>query len=222
MNKPADSVHSVVDTREQLLRIALNEFARHGIEGVTLSKIRQLSGQGNRSAVHYHFKSKERLVEEVVDFVTGQLDVYCKQAHAEFARGLPEHREWTRLSELIFDPFLRLFASGETGATCIQFLSRLTWQTGEQGQRFLTRFFNPYMAVFVPTLQQMLPHYSETQLRFKIHLAVNTAIHGLADFSMVMQDERLLPLLSQADGPKEMRRLFHDYVSAGLKGNIRL
>lgn len=219
MNKPPDAA-PVIDTREQLLRIALIEFAHHGIEAVTLSRIRQLSGQNNRSAVHYHFKTKEKLVEEVVEFVNAQLDMYCKQAHAEFALGLPEHREWTKLSELIFDPFLKLFASGQTGAVCIQFLSRLTWQTGEQGQRFLTRFFNPYMAVYAPTLLNMLPQYSETQLRFKIHLAVNTAIHGLADFSMVMHDEALLPLATQADGPKEMRRLFHDYVSAGLRGNL--
>ena len=219
MNKSADAA-LVIDTREQLLRIALIEFAHHGIEAVTLSRIRQLSGQNNRSAVHYHFKTKEKLVEEVVEFVNAQLDMYCKQAHAEFALGLPEHREWTKLSELIFDPFLKLFASGQTGAVCIQFLSRLTWQTGEQGQRFLTRFFNPYMAVYAPTLLNMLPQYSETQLRFKIHLAVNTAIHGLADFSMVMHDEALLPLATQADGPKEMRRLFHDYVSAGLRGNL--
>lgn len=219
MNKVTAPAGHSIDTREQLLRIALGEFARHGIEGVSLSQIRQLSGQGNRSAVHYHFKTKAGLVEEVVAFVTNRLDVYCKQAHAEFALGKPEHKEWVRLSELIFDPFLKLFASGETGATCIQFLSRLTWQTGEQGQRFLTRFFNPYMEVFSPALHRLLPHYSEAQLRFKIHLAVNTAIHGLADFSMVMHDEGLLPLVSQADGPKEMRRLFHDYVSAGLRGN---
>ncbi|MCZ8016179.1 MAG: TetR family transcriptional regulator [Limnobacter sp.] len=219
MNKPAVLTTDTVDTREKLLRIALNEFAKHGIEGVSLSQIRQLSGQGNRSVVHYHFKTKARLVEEVVEFATSRLDVYCKQAHAEFALGKPEHKEWVRLSELIFDPFLKLFASGQTGATCIQFLSRLTWQTGEQGQRFLTRFFNPYMEVFSPALHRLLPHYSEAQLRFKIHLAVNTAIHGLADFSMVMHDEGLLPLVSQADAPKEMRRLFHDYVSAGLKGN---
>lgn len=219
MNKPADHAPPVIDTREQLLRIALSEFSRHGIEGVALSSIRKLSGQSNRSAVHYHFKTKERLVEEVVDFVTSQLDVYCKQAHAEFGLRKPEHKEWIRLSELMFDPFLKLFSSGETGAICIQFLSRLTWQTGEQGQRFLTRFFNPYMEVFFPELLKILPHYSAVQLQFKLHLAVNTAIHGLADFSMVMHDEKLLPLVGHADGVKEMRRLFHDYVSAGLKGN---
>lgn len=207
------------DTREQLLRIALHEFAQHGIDGVTLSKIRQVSGQGNRSAVHYHFKTKEGLVEEVVNFVTGRLNVYCRQAHAEYMLNKPEHQQWVGLSELIFDPFLKLFASGQTGATCIRFLSRLTWQNGEQGQRFLTRFFSPYMQVFTPALKIMLPNYSDAQLRFKIHLAVNTAIHGLADFSMVMHDEGLLPLVSQVDGPQEMRRLFHDYVSAGLKGN---
>jgi len=113
---------------------------------------------------------------------------------------------------------VQLFSSGETGAVCIQFLSRLTWQTGEQGQRFLTRYFNPYMDVFAPTLLEFFPQYSEAQLRFKVHLAVNTAIHGLADFSMVMHDERLLPLVNQSGGLKEMRRLFHEYISAGLKG----
>jgi hypothetical protein len=118
---------------------------------------------------------------------------------------------------LIFDPFLKLFASGQTGATCIQFLSRLTWQTGEQGQRFLTRFFNPYMAVFAPTLLKMLPQYSETQLRFKIHLAVNTAIHGLADFSMVMHDKTLLPLVTQADGgPRKCEGCFMTMSARGF------
>lgn len=218
MNKATGTASHPIDTRDQILRIALDEFARHGIDGVSMSQIRQLSGQSNRSAVHYHFKSKTGLVEEVVAFVTSELDVYCRQAHAEFAQQKPEHQDWVHLCELIFDPFLKLFASGETGATCIQFLSRLTWQTGEQGQRFLTRFFNPYMEVFAPALLRLLPHYSETQLRFKLHLAVNTAIHGLADFSMVMTDEGLLPLVSQADGLMEMRRLFHEYVSAGLKG----
>lgn len=69
-----------------------------------------------------------------------------------------------------------------------------------------------------PLCLNFSPQYSEAQLRFKVHLAVNTAIHGLADFSMVMHDERLLPLVNQSGGLKEMRRLFHEYISAGLKG----
>lgn len=217
--KPSQATPGNADTRETLLRIALREFAQHGIEGVPLSRIRMLAGQGNRSAIQYHFKTKEGLVEAVVNFVTGRLDRFCQKALVDFENNRQQYRQLRCLSELVFDPFVQLFSSGETGATCIRFLSRLTWQTGEQGQRFLTRYFNPYMDAFAPALRTLLPQYSEAQLRFKVHLAVNSAIHGLADFSMVMHDERLLPLVGQADGAREMRRLFHDYISAGLQGN---
>ena len=56
-----------------------------------------------------HKRDEPKLDGIVVDFVTGQLDVHCKQAHTEFARNAPEHKEWTRLCELIFDPFVKLF-----------------------------------------------------------------------------------------------------------------
>ena len=208
-----------VDTRQTLLRIALFEFAQHGIEGVSLSKIRQLSGQANRSVMHYHFKTKEGLFEQVVRMVTTQLEVYFTQALEEFQNEQARIHSVKELSELMFDPFVQLFSSGSVGAACIQFLSRLTWQTGQTGQQVLVDLLRPYLLQFEPRLQALMPGHSDVHLRMKLYLAVNTAIHGLADFSMMQQDDKLQPLMEQADGPMTMRQLFHDYVSAGMQGN---
>ncbi len=208
-----------IDTRQTLLRIALFEFAQHGIEGVSLSKIRQLSGQANRSVMHYHFKTKEGLVEQVVAMVTSQLETYCAQALESFEHEQAHDYSVKQISELMFDPFVQLFSSGSVGAACIRFLSRLTWQTGQTGQQVLRNLLRPYLLQFEPRLHTLMPNHSEVQLRMKLYLAVNTAIHGLADFSIMQQDDKLQPLMQQAEGALEMRRLFHDYVSAGLQGN---
>lgn len=210
-----------VDTRQTLLRIALFEFAQHGIEGVSLSKIRQLSGQANRSVMHYHFKTKEGLIEQVVLLVTTQLELYCAQALEEFRQEEANDYSLKQISELMFDPFVQLFSSGSVGAACIRFLSRLTWQTGQTGQRVLRDLLRPYLLQFEPRLQALMPNHSDVQLRMKLYLAVNTAIHGLADFSIMQQDDKLQPLMEQPENALEMRRLFHDYVSAGLQGNPR-
>lgn len=49
-------------SRERLQRAAERLFARDGIHRVTLREINQLAGQRNRSALHYHFGSRDGLV----------------------------------------------------------------------------------------------------------------------------------------------------------------
>ncbi len=54
------------DTKEQLILAAEHLFARQGIEGTHIRDINRLSGQRNPSAVHYHFGSKEGLLEAIL------------------------------------------------------------------------------------------------------------------------------------------------------------
>ena len=58
------------DTREtvdDLLNVAEQLFARHGVEQVALTKIVGSSRQKNRSALHYHFGSREGVLKAVLD-----------------------------------------------------------------------------------------------------------------------------------------------------------
>jgi len=55
------------DTVDDLLNVAEQLFARHGVEQVALTKIVGSSRQKNRSALHYHFGSREGVLKAVLD-----------------------------------------------------------------------------------------------------------------------------------------------------------
>ena len=55
-------------TKEQIVLVAERLFAERGIEGVSLRQIGAAAGNGNNSAVQYHFGSKDRLVQAVFEY----------------------------------------------------------------------------------------------------------------------------------------------------------
>ena len=60
-------------TKEQIVRAAERLFAARGLEGVSLRQIGAESGNGNNSAVQYHFGSKEQLVQAIFEHRLPQL-----------------------------------------------------------------------------------------------------------------------------------------------------
>lgn len=62
------TVTSTADaTRDVIIDAAEVLFADKGIDATTVSEIHRLSGQLNKSAVHYHFGSREGLLLAVID-----------------------------------------------------------------------------------------------------------------------------------------------------------
>lgn len=55
-----------LSTRELILRTAESLFAHRGIDAVSLNEINKAAGQKNTSSLHYHFGSKEELIEAIV------------------------------------------------------------------------------------------------------------------------------------------------------------
>ena len=55
-------------TKEQIVLAAERLFAEHGIDGVSLRQIGVAAGNGNNSAVQYHFGTKDRLVQAVFEY----------------------------------------------------------------------------------------------------------------------------------------------------------
>jgi AcrR family transcriptional regulator len=55
------------ETVDDLLNVAERLFARHGVEQVALTRIVGSSRQKNRSALHYHFGSREGVLKAVLD-----------------------------------------------------------------------------------------------------------------------------------------------------------
>lgn len=61
-------------TRIRIMEAAERLFADRGIDGVALREIAVAAGQGNNTAVQYHFGSKEQLVYDIFDYRTNMFE----------------------------------------------------------------------------------------------------------------------------------------------------
>jgi AcrR family transcriptional regulator len=62
------------DARQKLVDAARDLFAERGIEGVSLREITRQAGQGNTSALQYHFGHREALLRAVLEPHQAQVD----------------------------------------------------------------------------------------------------------------------------------------------------
>jgi AcrR family transcriptional regulator len=70
----------IEDTRERLIRAGERLFAEHGIHQVRVREINGLAGQRNSSALHYHFGSRDGLVEAILSRHQTAMDEELKPA----------------------------------------------------------------------------------------------------------------------------------------------
>ena len=62
------------DTREKILQAAFDVLSREGYENTSIKQIAEQAGVA-QGLVHYHFKSKQRLVLAVLQFVCQNLEI---------------------------------------------------------------------------------------------------------------------------------------------------
>jgi AcrR family transcriptional regulator len=63
-----------MDTRTLLITVAERLFAERGIDAVSLREINRAASQANASALHYHFGSRDALIEAIVALRMPPLD----------------------------------------------------------------------------------------------------------------------------------------------------
>lgn len=99
-------------TKDLILDAALRLFARDGVHGARIREINALAGQRNPSSLHYHFGSREALVEAIL--VRYQRSVDAKAAEAldrlEARTREPEIRE---IVEAVVRPEVRTLDTQE-------------------------------------------------------------------------------------------------------------
>jgi AcrR family transcriptional regulator len=76
LDKSANKRRSGVSeaTRIKIMQAAEILFADRGIDGVALREIAAAAGQGNNTAVQYHFGSKEKLIFEIFHYRTNMFE----------------------------------------------------------------------------------------------------------------------------------------------------
>lgn len=111
------------DTRTRLIHAAEKLFGERGIHGVTLKEINEAAGQRNESALHYHFGSKQALIEAIMRHRVKDIDLRREELLEELVR---EGRE-TDLRALLratFMPLLELLGNVE-GVRFVRFMAEV-------------------------------------------------------------------------------------------------
>lgn len=88
------------DAKERLLMAAEHLFARAGVQGTRVRDLNALANQRNSSALHYHFGSRDGLLQAITRRHSGPVD----SERGQLLAALPEPAELRDLVSVILTP----------------------------------------------------------------------------------------------------------------------
>lgn len=170
-----------VATRQRILETAERLFAEYGFTGVSLRTI-TTEAQVNIAAIHYHFGTKEELIEQI--FARG-----AKPIAEERLRLLEACREGPgrpRLVEQIVEAFLAPGLRGdhievERNARFARLRARLTAETSNFGRRLLSKYFDKSSRRFLEVLGRALEDLPKQDLYWRFHCMLGILVYTMAN-----------------------------------------
>lgn len=169
-----------LDSGDTLLLTAQKLFAEKGIDAVSMREVARESGQRNNSALHYHFGSKEALIQAILQRGMHKIDtlrneyldrVFVEQRHGDL-RALVEAMVWplaTGLATTQMNSYVRFLAAAQMHPEID--LAASTREDGERGFRRLQEL-----------LELALPQVAPLLLRQRFLSCVAFMLFSLADF----------------------------------------
>lgn len=210
---PADEL-ATAGTRDRLVHAGLRLFADQGLNAVSLRRIVQEAGAGNRSALHYHFGGRDGLVAAIVD----DLQAWLSPRWQSQLAAVTSHMTLRTIVEALFDPVLELQQTPDLGLPAVRFIARLGWDFGPSGQHLSAQLHRDALTRAHSLAQSRLPRVTPQVLQLRLIFAMNNVYHGLADRSYMQRSPfGPLPMADPARGDT-LRRVFFDYLEAGLRG----
>ncbi|MFD4507321.1 TetR/AcrR family transcriptional regulator [Streptomyces sp. NPDC058457] len=160
--------------KQQIVLAAERLFAEHGLDGVSLRQISAAAGNGNNTAVQYHFGTKERLVQEIFEY---RLPYLNERRGLLVARRRPEGlRSWVECH------ILPVLEQGEQeGSHYLSFVAMLQ-QYGRRDvfERLSAELSGPTVD-FVDRVGALLPHLPEPFRGHRISQALAFGVHAAAN-----------------------------------------
>jgi AcrR family transcriptional regulator len=112
------------DTRRQLILAAERLLAERGIEGVSLREINLAAKQRNTSAAHYHFGSKDALIDAIFEFRRAEMG----QWRDEMLDAIEQNgrdKDVRALAEALVVPLSRELRRGDEASHYLEFLAHV-------------------------------------------------------------------------------------------------
>ena len=204
-------------TRERILDAAERLFAERGVAGVSLRAIIAEAGV-NLASVHYHFGSKDALVNAVVGRYAGPINEQRLARLEELERryrGRPAPLR--RLVAAFVDPVFERAADPDHGRAFTRLMGRLLAEPEYFFSRIAPEQFQAVRDRFLAAFRRALPQLSAAELFWRLMLMVGTLAGALrmGEFGPELSDGRVPPAM-----PDQMRLRLLDFLTAGLRAKV--
>lgn len=200
-----------VDTPARILEVAEEMFASEGYRAVSLRSIMRAS-EVNIAAVHYHFGSKEALLERI-------FELHCVPMNEKRLRLLADCRaEAGRppMLEQILEAYLRPAlhpADGDVRARRFMRLrAAVAHEQADLSQQLVARHFNAVTGKFVEVLAAELGHLPREDFYWRLHFLLGAQYYTLAN------PGRIQVISNGACDPSDAERAISELVAFAAAG----
>ncbi len=171
-----------IDTKTRILDASEQLFAGRGVSGTSIRAI-TAKAKVNLAAIHYHFGSKESVLESVLSRRLIPLNAERLTLLEEYERrsknkvvALP------KIIEALVGPALRVSRDPKKGGGLfMKLLGRLVLEPDEKIQSLLTNQFRTVLERFMPALKKALPGLEPADFYWRLHFLVGAMAHTMAD-----------------------------------------
>jgi AcrR family transcriptional regulator len=214
ISKTEKSVH----TKERILSASEQLVAKDGFDGVSLRDI-TAAAKVNLAAVHYHFGSKDGLIDALITR-------YIRPINLERLRLLDEieakHGEKPVPVEKVLEAFMRPLVDrlGVPGISAMLFFKMAGRCLSERGYRMPEALMHVYEQVgsrYVQALRRSLPGLPEETIYWRMHFVLGAVSHTLAHGEKVAIVSKGR---ASEEAPESVMRRLIAFSAAGLRAGV--
>jgi len=187
-------------TTERILNAAERLFADHGFEGTSIRDIVD-SAKVNLAAIHYHFRSKEALLEAVLTRRISLVnDARIERLEAAETAAAPRSPSVEEVLRALIVPVVEFAQRDESGATFVQLMSRMFTEPRFSLTNFLGRQFGETIARFSNALVRALPQIPREIVLWRAFFTIGAMHHLLCSAKKIdLLDKGLRRSTTDAD-----------------------
>lgn len=180
-----------LSTRRSLVEAAERLFAERGIDNVSLREINRAAGQRNVAALHYHFGTREALLEAIFEY--RMADINERRVEMLDALAHPGVEITIRaIAEAMVLPLAAQLDPAMQGRHYVRFLAHAISDPGVDVGELVRDKFDHGMAQSRRMARQLLSDLPAEIVDQRVTLAGNYLVHALADEARRLGPHRIV------------------------------
>lgn len=195
-------------TREALMLSALEEFASRGIAGTSIARLVKRSGAKNSSALHYHFGSKDGLVESLIVFIQAWFDHAREPGLCRIEDAIEAGKPIDLRAVLaeIVTPYSELIEQEPWGLAAVRFIAMIEFDENLGAWKSLVETTSSSAQRLLKLLLAVTPHLEEGECTLRLTFFIDSIVYGFS----AHQHLSVSFFGDQASTPQALREFYID------------